>query len=139
MGFSLPKPCSSSTDQLVYQAASPDEEALVLAARDLGYVFLSRTQDTITISELGLKRTYEVLAMLDFNSDRKRMSVLGEQVGVSQGDLPCLQRVPSFLNPTGGGTRVAAIDGSWHRNSSHLCGFACPDILVKAIEKGMSS
>ncbi|XP_066840114.1 phospholipid-transporting ATPase IK isoform X2 [Anser cygnoides] len=62
--------------QLVYQAASPDEEALVLAARDLGYVFLSRTQDTITISELGVKRTYKVLAMLDFNSDRKRMSVL---------------------------------------------------------------
>uniref|UniRef100_A0A803Y860 Phospholipid-transporting ATPase n=1 Tax=Meleagris gallopavo TaxID=9103 RepID=A0A803Y860_MELGA len=63
-------------DQLVYQAASPDEEALVLAARSLGYVFLSRTQDTITISEMGVKRTYQVLAMLDFNSDRKRMSVL---------------------------------------------------------------
>ncbi|NXG62140.1 AT8B3 ATPase, partial [Hemiprocne comata] len=63
-------------DQLVYQAASPDEEALVLAARSLGYVFLARTQDTITISELGQKRTYKVLAMLDFNSDRKRMSVL---------------------------------------------------------------
>ncbi|NXU56235.1 AT8B3 ATPase, partial [Turnix velox] len=63
-------------DQLVYQAASPDEEALVLAARSLGYVFLSRTQDTITTSELGVKRIYKVLAMLDFNSDRKRMSVL---------------------------------------------------------------
>ncbi|KAM9620005.1 phospholipid-transporting ATPase IK [Morphnus guianensis] len=63
-------------DQLVYQAASPDEEALVLAARNLGYVFLARTQDTITISELGVERTYKVLAMLDFNSDRKRMSVL---------------------------------------------------------------
>ncbi|KFQ20450.1 putative phospholipid-transporting ATPase IK, partial [Mesitornis unicolor] len=63
-------------DQLVYQAASPDEEALVLAARNLGYVFLARTQDTITISELGMKRTYKVLAMLDFSSDRKRMSVL---------------------------------------------------------------
>ncbi|KFV94101.1 putative phospholipid-transporting ATPase IK, partial [Eurypyga helias] len=63
-------------DELVYQAASPDEEALVLAARNLGYVFLARTQDTITISELGKKRTYKVLAMLDFNSDRKRMSVL---------------------------------------------------------------
>uniref|UniRef100_A0A669QE87 Phospholipid-transporting ATPase n=1 Tax=Phasianus colchicus TaxID=9054 RepID=A0A669QE87_PHACC len=63
-------------DQLVYQAASPDEEALVLAARSLGYVFLSRTQDSITISEMGVKRTFQVLAMLDFNSDRKRMSVL---------------------------------------------------------------
>ncbi|NWV25828.1 AT8B3 ATPase, partial [Origma solitaria] len=63
-------------DQLVYQAASPDEEALVLAARSLGYVFLARTQDSITVRELGTTRTYEVLAMLDFNSDRKRMSVL---------------------------------------------------------------
>ncbi|XP_071434117.1 phospholipid-transporting ATPase IK isoform X1 [Pithys albifrons albifrons] len=63
-------------DQLVYQAASPDEEALVLAARSLGYVFLARTQDTITISELGRTRMYQVLAMLDFNSERKRMSVL---------------------------------------------------------------
>ncbi|NWY70654.1 AT8B3 ATPase, partial [Erithacus rubecula] len=63
-------------DQLVYQAASPDEEALVLAARSLGYTFLARTQDSITIRELGRTRTYEVLAMLDFNSERKRMSVL---------------------------------------------------------------
>ncbi|NWV32587.1 AT8B3 ATPase, partial [Grantiella picta] len=63
-------------DKLVYQAASPDEEALVWAARNLGYVFLARTQDSITIRELGRIRTYEVLAMLDFNSDRKRMSVL---------------------------------------------------------------
>lgn len=70
--------CISLLDQLVYQAASPDEEALVTAARNLGYVFLSRTQDTITISELGVERTYKVLAMLDFNSVRKRMSVLGE-------------------------------------------------------------
>ncbi|XP_053149174.1 phospholipid-transporting ATPase IK [Hemicordylus capensis] len=62
--------------QLVYQAASPDEEALVTAARNLGYAFLSRTQDTITISELDMERTYKVLALLDFNSVRKRMSIL---------------------------------------------------------------
>ncbi|XP_060791403.1 phospholipid-transporting ATPase IC [Neoarius graeffei] len=61
---------------LVYQAASPDEGALVTAARCFGFVFLSRTQDSITISELGKETTYEVLALLDFNSDRKRMSVI---------------------------------------------------------------
>ncbi|XP_078054498.1 phospholipid-transporting ATPase IC-like isoform X2 [Mustelus asterias] len=64
--------------QLAYQAASPDEEALVTAARNFGYVFLSRTQDTITISELGVQRTYTMLAILDFNSCRKRMSVILE-------------------------------------------------------------
>ncbi|XP_048666629.1 phospholipid-transporting ATPase IK [Marmota marmota marmota] len=65
-----------SDNQLVYQAASPDEEALVTAARNFGYVFLSRTQDTITVMELGEERVYQVLAMMDFNSVRKRMSVL---------------------------------------------------------------
>uniref|UniRef100_A0A8C7Q0X9 Phospholipid-transporting ATPase n=1 Tax=Oncorhynchus mykiss TaxID=8022 RepID=A0A8C7Q0X9_ONCMY len=63
-------------DELVYQAASPDEGALVTAARNFGFVFLSRTQDTITISEMDQEMTYEVLALLDFNSDRKRMSII---------------------------------------------------------------
>ncbi|KAG8519165.1 Phospholipid-transporting ATPase IK [Galemys pyrenaicus] len=63
-------------NQLLYQAASPDEEALVTAARNFGYVFLSRTQDSITVMELGKERVYKVLAMMDFNSVRKRMSVL---------------------------------------------------------------
>ncbi|VCW78915.1 unnamed protein product, partial [Gulo gulo] len=62
--------------QLVYQAASPDEEALVTAARNFGYVFVARTRDSITVMELGEERVYKVLAMMDFNSIRKRMSVL---------------------------------------------------------------
>uniref|UniRef100_A0A3B4YK34 Phospholipid-transporting ATPase n=1 Tax=Seriola lalandi dorsalis TaxID=1841481 RepID=A0A3B4YK34_SERLL len=61
---------------LVYQAASPDEGALVTAARNFGYVFLSRTQDTITIREMEQETMYEMLALLDFNSDRKRMSII---------------------------------------------------------------
>lgn len=63
-------------DALVYQAASPDEGALVTAARNFGYVFLSRTQDTMTIREMDQEMTYEMLALLDFNSDRKRMSII---------------------------------------------------------------
>uniref|UniRef100_A0A8C6KQY4 Phospholipid-transporting ATPase n=1 Tax=Nothobranchius furzeri TaxID=105023 RepID=A0A8C6KQY4_NOTFU len=66
----------SNDGELVYQAASPDEGALVTAARNFGFVFLSRTQDTITISEMGREATYEMLALLDFNSDRKRMSIV---------------------------------------------------------------
>ncbi|NWX90245.1 AT8B1 ATPase, partial [Nothoprocta pentlandii] len=73
-----------SDGRLNYQAASPDEGALVSAARNFGYVFLSRTQNTITISEMGMERTYDVLAILDFNSDRKRMSVI---VRESEGNI----------------------------------------------------
>ncbi|XP_043834358.1 phospholipid-transporting ATPase IC isoform X2 [Dromiciops gliroides] len=65
-----------SDGQINYQAASPDEGALVTAARNFGFAFLARTQNTITISELGTERTYNVLAILDFNSDRKRMSII---------------------------------------------------------------
>ncbi|XP_057564031.1 phospholipid-transporting ATPase IK isoform X2 [Hippopotamus amphibius kiboko] len=61
---------------ICHTAASPDEEALVTAARNFGYVFLARTQDSITVMELGEERVYQVLAMMDFNSVRKRMSVL---------------------------------------------------------------
>ena len=67
-----------SPEVLAYQASSPDEEALVNAARELGWVFLSRTRDFIVVSELGVSRQYQLLAMLDFTSQRRRMSVLGE-------------------------------------------------------------
>ncbi|KAF5892374.1 phospholipid-transporting ATPase IC-like, partial [Clarias magur] len=59
-----------------YQAASPDEQALVCAARELGWVFLSRTRDSLTVSELGITRQYHLLALLEFTSKRRRMSVL---------------------------------------------------------------
>lgn len=67
-------------ETLVYQAASPDEEALVGAARELGWVFLSRTRDFVTVSELGVAHQYQLLALLDFTSQRRRMSVLGESI-----------------------------------------------------------
>ncbi|TRY55627.1 hypothetical protein DNTS_008832 [Danionella cerebrum] len=61
---------------LVYQAQSPDEGALVTAARNFGFVFRSRSPETITIEEMGMQRSYELLAILDFNNVRKRMSVI---------------------------------------------------------------
>uniref|UniRef100_A0A673FSE1 Phospholipid-transporting ATPase n=1 Tax=Sinocyclocheilus rhinocerous TaxID=307959 RepID=A0A673FSE1_9TELE len=77
-------------DELVYQAASPDEGALVTAACNFGFVFLSRTQDTITIMEMDHEETYEMLALLDFNSDRKRMSIIRESFSFSS-SLPVCQ------------------------------------------------
>ncbi|GMS92729.1 hypothetical protein PENTCL1PPCAC_14904, partial [Pristionchus entomophagus] len=61
---------------LVYQAQSPDEAALTSAARNFGFVFCSRSPNSITIKDNGREYTYEVLCILDFNNDRKRMSVI---------------------------------------------------------------
>uniref|UniRef100_A0AAY4CX71 Phospholipid-transporting ATPase n=1 Tax=Denticeps clupeoides TaxID=299321 RepID=A0AAY4CX71_9TELE len=62
--------------ELLYQAQSPDEGALVTAARNFGYVFRARTPETITLYEMGQPVTYQLLAILDFNNVRKRMSVV---------------------------------------------------------------
>ncbi|XP_061676915.1 phospholipid-transporting ATPase ID [Syngnathoides biaculeatus] len=62
--------------ELVYKAQSPDERALVTAARNFGFVFRSRTPGTITTTEMGRPVTYTLLAILDFNNTRKRMSVI---------------------------------------------------------------
>lgn len=67
------------TGELYYQAQSPDEGALVTAARNFGFVFRSRTPETITAMEMGRTVTYELLAVLDFNNVRKRMSVIGKR------------------------------------------------------------
>lgn len=62
--------------RLEYQAQSPDEAALSSAARNFGFVFKNRTSTTIEIDVLGKTETYELLAILDFNNVRKRMSVI---------------------------------------------------------------
>ncbi|XP_075885169.1 phospholipid-transporting ATPase ID-like [Nelusetta ayraudi] len=62
--------------KLFYQAQSPDEGALVTAARNFGFVFRYRTPESITLMEAGQEVVYELLAILDFNNVRKRMSVI---------------------------------------------------------------
>lgn len=62
--------------KLEYQAQSPDEAALVSAARNFGFVFKERTPNSITIEVMGTKEVYELLCILDFNNVRKRMSVI---------------------------------------------------------------
>lgn len=57
-----------------YKAESPDEAALVSAARDVGFVFLSRSNSALEIEVLGQPETYVPLRTLAFNSSRKRMS-----------------------------------------------------------------
>lgn len=70
-------PSSPGSDPTVkYNASSPDEQALVLAANDLGYVLTGR-DGPICLTELqGKKMEYEILNVLEFNSDRKRMSII---------------------------------------------------------------
>ncbi|XP_074848797.1 phospholipid-transporting ATPase IA isoform X5 [Carettochelys insculpta] len=63
-------------DKIIYQAASPDEGALVRAAKHLRFVFTGRTPDSVIVESLGQEEKYELLNVLEFTSTRKRMSVI---------------------------------------------------------------
>ncbi|GAA6040867.1 hypothetical protein JCM8097_007756 [Rhodosporidiobolus ruineniae] len=70
------RPDETNPDILDYKAESPDEAALVSAARDAGFVFISKSNHEIEIEALGQKERYVPLRTLAFNSARKRMSSL---------------------------------------------------------------
>ena len=74
-------PGQSQDGKIVYQASSPDEEALVQGAAYMGYQLISRSSDRIVVLYHGRQYEYEVLAVLEFNSDRKRMSVIVKEKG----------------------------------------------------------
>ncbi|CAN1137756.1 Putative phospholipid-transporting ATPase 9 [Linum perenne] len=67
---------------ITYEAESPDEAAFVIAAREFGFEFFKRTQTSISVRELDrnswkkVEREYTILNILEFNSTRKRMSVI---------------------------------------------------------------
>lgn len=61
---------------LVYSASSPDEGALLEAARAHGFAFLVKNSNSMKVSIMGTTRVYNILEIIEFSSDRKRMSVV---------------------------------------------------------------
>ncbi|XP_029439242.1 probable phospholipid-transporting ATPase VB isoform X2 [Rhinatrema bivittatum] len=63
--------------EFCYEAESPDEAALVHAARAYNFTLMSRTPDQVTVRlPQGTLLTFELLYTLGFDSVRKRMSVV---------------------------------------------------------------
>lgn len=60
----------------IYQGPSPDEVALVEAARQLGFEFINRGQSAITLCMLGDEVKYEILNVMEYSSERGCMSVI---------------------------------------------------------------
>ncbi|CAG8516246.1 374_t:CDS:10 [Acaulospora colombiana] len=68
---------TNDNGEQVYRAQSPDEAALVQAAKDVGYTFRSRESDNIIITTPeGEEVHYELMNILEFTSARKRMSII---------------------------------------------------------------
>ncbi|KAL3475640.1 hypothetical protein BJX99DRAFT_229359 [Aspergillus californicus] len=76
-------PEEDESGNTTFQAASPDELALVTAAQELGYLVHDRQPNTLTIrtfpngmEETPVDEVYEILDIIEFSSARKRMSVV---------------------------------------------------------------
>ncbi|KAG0201354.1 hypothetical protein BGX28_005804 [Mortierella sp. GBA30] len=85
---------SKSKNNICYRAESPDEAALVSAAKNVGFAFVSRgavagaegatggskpggnSRQNVNLNVLGQDYTYEQLDVIKFNSTRKRMTVI---------------------------------------------------------------
>ncbi|KAJ7129762.1 phospholipid-translocating ATPase [Mycena epipterygia] len=72
----------SATGAIEYKSQSPDESALVQAAADVGFVFLGRDRDFLSLRTpfSDEPERYQLLNILEFNSARKRMSVVVKQL-----------------------------------------------------------
>ncbi|KAH0497909.1 hypothetical protein TgHK011_005191 [Trichoderma gracile] len=74
-------PETNDSGEIEYQAASPDELALVEAARDLGYILIDRPAQSIKLQIQDADgvmqiETYQALDVIEFSSKRKRMSII---------------------------------------------------------------
>jgi len=72
-----------SDGRVDFQAASPDELALIRAAQELGFIVIDRSAQSITLrTQPGgpdspeITETYEILDVIEFSSKRKRMSIV---------------------------------------------------------------
>ncbi|WCJ19152.1 Phospholipid-transporting ATPase 1 [Euphorbia peplus] len=69
-------PSDPSVKLMDYQGESPDEQALAYAAATYGFMLIQRTSGHIVIDIQGEKKRFNVLGLHEFDSDRKRMSVI---------------------------------------------------------------
>jgi phospholipid-transporting ATPase len=72
----IPEEDRDDPTKVIYQASSPDEAALVWAGKHFGHAFRARTPKSIIVAVNGKDQTYQILNVLEFNSTRKRMSII---------------------------------------------------------------
>ncbi|XP_072034886.1 phospholipid-transporting ATPase IF-like isoform X2 [Amphiura filiformis] len=68
-------------EELDYQASSPDEKALVEAARRYGVTFTGGTQEYLEVLVGGDRIRYQILHVLEFDPTRKCMSIILQTPG----------------------------------------------------------
>ncbi|KAL6009642.1 Alanine--tRNA ligase [Asimina triloba] len=103
-----------------YQGESPDEQALAYAAAAYGFVLVERTSGHIVVDVQGDPQRFNVLGMHEFDSDRKRMSVI----------VGCPDKSVKVFVKGADSTMFSVIDRSLHSDiiqatERHLHSYSC--------------
>uniref|UniRef100_A0A7E4UWR8 Phospholipid-transporting ATPase n=1 Tax=Panagrellus redivivus TaxID=6233 RepID=A0A7E4UWR8_PANRE len=72
-----------------YQAASPDEVALVEWAESVGVTLIDRNTTTMTIQFGSQNRRYRILDLFPFTAERKRMGIIVQNIATDEISFIC--------------------------------------------------
>ncbi|ONK67954.1 uncharacterized protein A4U43_C05F5580 [Asparagus officinalis] len=127
---------TDEVDSIDYQGESPDEQALVIAAAAYRYTLLERTSGHIVIDVNGKRLRLDVLGLHEFDSVRKRMSVVirfpnnSVKVLVKGADNSILSILSS--SPTNSHVRVEPAKLK-HATENHLTGYSSEGLRTLVI------
>ncbi|KDO26634.1 hypothetical protein SPRG_08038 [Saprolegnia parasitica CBS 223.65] len=79
----------AASGEIVYSSISPDEEALVSAAKHFGIVLLAHDTTSVCIRRFGHDVTFDVLHVFEFSSERKKSSIVVRERGSTELLLLC--------------------------------------------------
>ncbi|KAK4782842.1 hypothetical protein SAY86_007216 [Trapa natans] len=120
----------NDAETINYQGESPDEQALVSAASAYGYTLCERTSGHIVIDIHGEKLRLEVLGLHEFDSVRKRMSVVIKFPDNSVKVLAKGADTSMFSIIT---TDIESGDGFWHETQDHLIQYSLQGLRTLVI------
>ena len=123
----ITEPDSKKPHGVAFQASSPDEGALVNAAADFGYVFTGRGHGYVTVNCQGKNQNIEVLAMLEFSSERKRSSIIIRSPDTGKITLYCKGADDCIMS------RLAGDDQLREVTTQHLKDFAADGLRTLCI------
>lgn len=92
---------------IVYQASSPDEAALLKGAQSMQYFFHTRKPQSVIVNINGENKEYMIMNVNEFNSTRKRMSAVVKHpdgrivLYIKGADTVILERLKGARDPAG--------------------------------------
>ncbi|EFA80510.1 P-type ATPase [Heterostelium album PN500] len=114
-----------------YSSSSPDEIALVKEASSAGVKFHTRTPAHLGISVLGEEREYKLLNVLEFSSDRKRMSVIVKNYNTDDIILYCKGADSAILSQLAPDSSMPMVK----LNQDNLHSFSCQGLRTLCVAK----